>query len=264
MNFKDEWVADSVFSWKAGYALASAAKLSYEPTDEATRVLGQVWKINGRVFVAGTTEGLVAESEHGVVVAFRGTQGLADWLSNLEIPPRDSAAFGAAVHSGFLGAYEAVHRIVTEALDAAPGKTLWFTGHSLGGAIAVVAAATHRARNPAGLVTFGQPRLLSRGAAEFMQSNFGADFVRVVNDNDIVAKIPRLYRHAGKLLHFDFAGELKPGSASETTDEMGDIGPEPLSASEEEAVEETARAANGIIGGAGIDFEGLELSLIHI
>lgn len=259
MQFRDEWLAEPGFSWKAGYGLASAAKLSYADADEARRVMANVWKVGGRVFRADRTEGLVAEGERSVVVAFRGTQGLADWLSNLDIPPRDSAAFdGEAVHKGFLGAYEAVAHIVEDALDAAPGKTLWFTGHSLGGAIAVVAAATHRARSPAGLVTFGQPRMLSRGAADVIKTAFGPDYVRVVNDNDIVARIPRIYRHAGKLLHFDFAGQLMPVPPTESSDETGDIGPPPVSEAEEEAIEQTARALQVQTVGGALEFEGLE------
>ncbi|MBE9638203.1 S8 family serine peptidase [Salipiger mangrovisoli] len=264
MQFTDEWVAQRGFSWKAAYALVSACRLSYEPTAESRRVLGQVWRVQGRVFRAGSTEGLLAMGPRSAVIAFRGTQGLADWMSNLQIPPAHSAAFGAAVHSGFLAAYATVAHLVDRAVQEAGGRTLWFTGHSLGGAIAVIAAAHHRARHPAGVVTFGQPRMLSDGAAGFMTSAFGSSYVRVVNDDDVVARIPIIYRHSGRLLHFDFAGALESegagpdgrGVAAEVAAEND--GPARVSPEEEAAIERTARAVDAAVPGGELEFDGLE------
>ncbi|WP_353474424.1 S8 family serine peptidase [Salipiger sp. H15] len=265
MQFKDEWVAPGEFTWKAAFALCSACKLSYESTAETSRVLGQVWHVDGRVFRKGHTEGLLAMGPHAAVVAFRGTQGLNDWLSNLNIPPAPSAAFGAAVHSGFLNAYAVVAPLVERAVAEAGNRTLWFTGHSLGGAIAVVAAAHFRARRPAGVVTFGQPRMLSDGAAAFMRTTFGRSYVRVVNDDDIVARIPIFYHHTGRLLHFNFAGALEaeaehaPGgpegvAAAEASDD-----PPPVSPAEQEAIERTAQAVKlATPPGMDREFEGLE------
>lgn len=270
MQFRDDWLAQRGFSWTAGYALASACKLSYENTAETSRVLGQVWRVQGRVFRSGRTEALLAMGPRAAVIAFRGTQGLSDWMSNLQVPPARSAAFGAEVHSGFLAAYASVAHLVDRAVAEAGGRRLWFTGHSLGGAIAVVAAAHHRARNPAGVVTFGQPRMLSRGAAAFMHGKFGGRYVRLVNDDDIVARIPGIYHHAGRLLHFNFAGALEAEATLGATegpalDEAASDGPAPASPAEEAAIERTARAVEAAAGGgqgggqgSGAEFEGLE------
>lgn len=258
MRFQDDWVAQRGFSWKTAYALASACKLSYETTAETSRVLGQVWRVHGRVFRAGTTEGLLAMGPRSAVLAFRGTQGLADWMSNLQIPPANSAAFGAAIHSGFLDAYASVAHLVARAVEEAGGRTLWFTGHSLGGAVAVVAAAHHRARRPAGVVTFGQPRMLSDGAAGFMRATFGSSYVRVVNADDIVARIPVIYRHTGRLLHFNFAGALEAENGFESAvEEAASDGPPPVSPEEEAAIEEAAEAAR-IAAPVGPEFESLD------
>lgn len=59
----------------------------------------------------------------------------------------------------------------------------------------------------------------------------GDSYVRIVNDTDLVARVPPFYRHTGKLFHFDFVGNLRPSSSSEdqpgSLDTGGDDGPAP-------------------------------------
>lgn len=97
MQYQDAWLAQPGFTWRKGYALASACKLAYESTDEAARILSQVWRLRATVFSHGDTQGFVAEGDHAVTVAFRGTKGLADWFSNLDITSTHSDAFRGRV-----------------------------------------------------------------------------------------------------------------------------------------------------------------------
>jgi Lipase (class 3) len=80
-----------------------------------------------------------------IVLSFRGTVSIRNWLRNLGIGfvafPRCS---GYAVHSGFYESWCAARGLVQAALANAlrtyPGYSIVVTGHSLGGAIATIAA----------------------------------------------------------------------------------------------------------------------------
>ncbi len=63
--------------------------------------------------------------------------------------------------------------------------TLWFTGHSLGAALATLAA--NRYKKVQGLYTFGSPMV---GDAEFIKEFQVPQHFRIVNNRDIVALVP--------------------------------------------------------------------------
>merc|ERR1719253_1400648 len=69
------------------------------------------------------------------------------------------------VHRGFQGALMAVYDEVVEAvseIQQSQCSSLWFTGHSLGGAMATLLAAEYRvmySELPIALCTFGSPRV---------------------------------------------------------------------------------------------------------
>src|SRR5260370_104685 len=85
------------------------------------------------------------------------------------------------------------------------------TGHSVGGALATIAAAELRGQFAiAGIYTFGQPRLGDGRTVDFFQTYYPRAFHRFVFDDDIVTRIPPGYQHAGKLYHFDANGFLLP------------------------------------------------------
>lgn len=266
MQYEDGWLAQPGFTWRKGYALASACKLAYASTDEVARILSQVWRVRATVFSHGETQGFVAEGARAVTVAFRGTKGLADWFSNLDIAAIHADAFHGRVHRGFLDAFGDAAGTVANALAGTDAKALWFTGHSLGGAVALAGAATHLGLTPAGLVTFGQPRMLKTDAAQFIAGALGSRYIRVVNDTDIVAKVPPGFAHSGGLLHFGFDGELLPGSGAESVGDGADQGPPPLSDAEFEALQDAARRARASApvvppGAEGADTLGADVAI---
>jgi hypothetical protein len=112
---------------------------------------------------------------------------------------RTPADYGRGkVHEGFAKQTEALWKPIGDkvrALIAERGVPVYFTGHSLGGSMAVLAAS--RVANDGngarigGIYTFGQPRV---GNEEFLQSfrrNLGdKPFVRVTTPDDIAPKFP--------------------------------------------------------------------------
>ncbi len=118
-------------------------------------------------------------------LVFRGTRGsIANWLVNLStaLSPWPS---GGSVHKGFkmilLEAWEEIQQQLGNI-----SEPLYYTGHSLGGALAVLAAALQK---PTAVYTFGSPRI---GNAEFIDKTKEIKIYRVVNPKDIVAGVPPL------------------------------------------------------------------------
>lgn len=135
-----------------------------------------------------STECVVAARPGAVVVAFRGTEAREgiDWATDLDARPVPFAP-GGRVHAGFLRALDhrdAAARVAGAIAELGRGREVHFTGHSLGGALASLAAARHGDR--CHLVTFGAPRA---GDAAFARA-LPEDSHRVVNGRDAVPLLP--------------------------------------------------------------------------
>jgi hypothetical protein len=118
-----------------------------------------------------------------VVVAFRGTeQDPTDIAADFKgwRKPWDK---GGSVHAGFRDAFRLIWPEIEPWLEAHSGRLI-FTGHSLGAALATLAAS---ARTPERLVTFGSPRV---GDDEFLATLDGVDIARYVDCCDIVCQVP--------------------------------------------------------------------------
>jgi len=146
------------------------------------------------------------------IVAFRGTDEAGDWLTSLNILWRKSP--WGPVHRGFWDAacsfQPEVEQAVAEARTA--GQRVWVTGHSLGGAIAVMTAARLAAIDPTlvdGLCTFGQPPVAGMFFGRKCTEILGDRYLRIVNHTDAVVEASTLMAaHCGWLWYFDADGRL--------------------------------------------------------
>ncbi|HUR82492.1 MAG TPA: lipase family protein [Thermoanaerobaculia bacterium] len=130
------------------------------------------------------------------VLAFRGTEELRDWMRNIDVRPDDAAGIGHAP-KGFVGALNEVWPRIHAKLREITGP-IFYTGHSLGAALAVIAAAKIEAdRRPRAVYTYGCPRC---GDAAFSSHHPLRDRIhRVVNNRDVVPTVPPGYVHTGEL-----------------------------------------------------------------
>jgi hypothetical protein len=163
------------------------------------------------------TKALVAElAEVGnfVVVAFRGTADIRNWLTDVEFAKAPIAS-GVRVHHGFLKSAEAILPLLQVKLGhPADSKPLIITGHSLGGALASLAAyKLQQAGYPIESVyTFASPRVGNAGWRDAYHqlingpcgSHLGNKSFRVAAVGDLVPLIPGIfttfrdgYRHVG-------------------------------------------------------------------
>ncbi len=165
------------------------------------------------------TQALIVADDEKVIVSFRGTNGgLKDWWTNFDYTLIEHPKTMGKVHEGFTTALDTIWDAVKNTLfeyKGAAGKyrSLWFTGHSLGGALANLAVSRLLNDDYAvyGLYTFGQPRAGDREFARNFNIDFKTRYFRFVNDRDIVTRIPKRemgYNHAGIVLCFDTEGNL--------------------------------------------------------
>jgi triacylglycerol lipase len=166
--------------------------------------------------------GYVIESDGMIAVAFRGTENLFDLFTDFnwgQVPyPYWSQA--GMTHRGFTELYEqSVRPHLHETLRRlSVRKRLLMSGHSLGGAVATLAAldiAVHTKFRRLSVCTYGSPKVGSPEFAYAYDRTINASF-RVVNTNDIVPLFPPsnvniTYAHVGKRMPiaFRFASPLK-------------------------------------------------------
>jgi len=118
---------------------------------------------------------------------------------------------GAAVHRGFAGELRKLWRPLCMAMRALPADAeRYAAGHSLGGALATLAATRRPFRE---VVTFGEPRV-GRDLERAYMGELGSH-LRFINGCDPVPRLPPArwpfgYRHHGRALAIGDAGSGEP------------------------------------------------------
>ncbi len=157
------------------------------------------FELRGVLFDTRTdTQGYVAvrhtdETSGMAVVAFRGTQQVRDWMTNLRADkiavrgdnPESNKTLGH-VHEGFNQAFKSVENSIHEYLRDCEGYPLYFTGHSLGGALATLATWYTSGNRLAACYTYGAPRVGDNGLLD----RFRTPIYRIVNGADPVPMVP--------------------------------------------------------------------------
>jgi hypothetical protein len=152
------------------------------------------------------------------VLSFRGTEliNVVSWLTDASVQPKNFLSMGR-VHGGFQRNLRAIWDDLAASISAAVHdqderrrlRALYITGHSLGGAMAVVAAATIFGDDRfaewrpliRGIYTYGQPMVGDREFARSCEARFGDLLFRHVYAHDLVPRMPPwttgVFRHSG-------------------------------------------------------------------
>ena len=194
--------------------LALACDLAYYNEPQGPQEFREKLGLEAKLISVGNTQAYVGCTDAAIVVAFRGSEsptnfdGLKDWLltnaSNFLILPEGeigtdfaAAGVGARFHKGFMMALNAIWAPLYAEVDARmqeKERPLWVTGHSLGGALALVAAWRFQ-RNFLSVhqvITFGAPMIGNAAAAEAFQREFPNKIFRFIDHNDFVPKLPTI------------------------------------------------------------------------
>ena len=161
----------------------------------------------------GDVTGFIAadETRKEIVLAFRGSKSKSNWRTNNKFTLKDWKPIceKCRVHRGFLEAYEAVRPKLLEELKKARAKyadyALVLTGHSLGGAMATVAATSLRGEpdlkelgKDLKLYTYGAPKVGNPALISEIEGHGNKNF-RVTKGSDPVPHVPI---DAGTRWHF--------------------------------------------------------------
>lgn len=197
---------------EASLLFAEISRISYLQPDAVRRYTPKLGLDLEHFADRDGAQAYVFGNETDIVVACRGTEP-NDWND----VKADVNAFMVLaetvgrVHRGFKQEVDDLWPALEEIIAEDP-RTLWFTGHSLGGAMATICAGrcflAHIPAMPEGIYTYGAPRV---GTKRYI-NNVDVDLTRWVNNNDIVPRVPPTwlgYRHTGRKLYINTYGNVR-------------------------------------------------------
>jgi pimeloyl-ACP methyl ester carboxylesterase len=240
--------------------LCEASALAYLGAADGPRAFRGLLGLEARLFSIDNTQAWLGVDDDNVVVAFRGTEspmtldGLKDILltdaMNLLVVPEgrlghdlSAAGVGARFHKGFVDAIAEIWPALADAVEqelASRDRPLWITGHSLGGALALLAAWLFKRRFvPVHEVcTFGAPMIGNRAACTAFDREFAGRIFRYVNGRDPVPKLPTMSLVANEFLHVSQERLLGKDPMTGLADMIGAV---------------AAKAAGGLLSGDLVD-----------
>jgi hypothetical protein len=203
--------------------LAHAAELAYFNEPEGPSQFKDLLGLDARLISVSNTQVYVGGDAHNIVAAFRGSErptsidGLRDWLltnaNNLLILPEGdigtdfaAAGVGARFHRGFMTALADVWAPFLAAIEKeleAKDRLVWVCGHSLGGALALLASWRLRQKYvPVHRVfTFGAPMVGNKAAAAAFDREMANRIYRFVDSPDLVPMLPMFSLIANEYVH---------------------------------------------------------------
>ena len=199
-------------------AMGHAARLAYQD-EQTVKATVEGWGFEVfHFFDESDSEAFVAANTKMVLLSFRGTESPQDFVTDIKV--RMEAGPGGQVHRGFKDGLEEiwvqVRAKVAELQTQYADAPLWITGHSLGAALATLAAAKFTLEEQIaiqGIYTFGSPRVGDTTFAEAYDAKLKDITFRFRNNNDVVTRVPvplRMfpYQHVGTMRYFDVDGRL--------------------------------------------------------
>jgi hypothetical protein len=202
--------------------------------------------------------GIVLSSGEVMAVVFRGTRMRQhNVLDKAEVTVIDqddlwtdskflqtACAAGGKVHRGFLRAYQEISEQLDEiVLPRSSAQALWCAGHSLGGALAVIAATHFSDSQIQGVCTFGAPRVGNEAFARMLPDRLHDRFV---HRDDWVPTVPP------EMIGYHHGGTLRPVPGSQPRSFFADVA---------SGAQSLVRAAKSVAREFHIDFGDLPLKI---
>ncbi len=185
---------------------ALIARLVYKDLDkEVKKEFKALGYTTVKFFDIEGAQAYILANKDRITVAFRGTEPKekSDIFADLE------ATHTNGFHTGFLEEYEKLQLSVHEEVAKLQGRKqrpVYVTGHSLGAAIASIFCFHYP--EAVALYTYGCPRNASWKKAKELK----VPHYRVVNNNDIVPKVPPAFfnfAHHGQLRYINYYGNIR-------------------------------------------------------
>jgi triacylglycerol lipase len=186
--------------------LAKASEMAYEEDAEYAKNVLEVTEISSfpqADELNARTKGIFFSQDDVSVLSFQGSYSAYDWGSNsrFDVQPFLFKDWGN-VHTGFYSALlDCLTSVVPKFIESSGSNTIWLTGHSRGGAVALLAAAYIQAKYhlSVNVMTYGQPMVGTFKFCETYNQYLRESTIRFIAQRDVVPSLPAVfYRHCGK------------------------------------------------------------------
>ncbi|KAH6633249.1 Alpha/Beta hydrolase protein [Boeremia exigua] len=156
-----------------------------------------------------------------IVLSFRGSRSVRNWITNLSFPVAStSICTNCSSSIGFWQSWLEAQTNVVAAIKKAQAQYPTFkvvaTGHSLGGALASLAASVLRNQGiTVDLYTYGAPKVGLQPLADYITSTTKGQNYRVTHKFDPVPKLPPTflgYRHTSPEYYITTGNSASPGT----------------------------------------------------
>ena len=144
----------------------------------------------------GPSCAIVRQTADGLVIAFPGTDSVADLLADFDVTPDPVPVLGR-IHRGFWKAWSAISPQIESTAGEAP---VTFVGHSLGAALAVIAGAARVASGKPVQAVYGfePPRVSPEPTINNVLAK--TSVILYKNGNDAVTDVPPLWPQSANLI----------------------------------------------------------------
>jgi len=137
-----------------------------------------------------------------ITFAFRGTDSFIDSKINLDFLQTDFLEMNenCRIHKGFYSGFRSIIKIIDDKTKFC--TKVYLTGHSLGGAYAVLTSLYLAQKGiKVKCITFGSPKVGNNQISELIQK-YNIDMLRIVNDMDPVPMLPfwKTYQHSDAVM----------------------------------------------------------------
>lgn len=216
----------AAYSDRTAWLMAVMSQLAYllfeNDPDSLKKALSEADFELVKPFNCNGTQAFLAkrECDKMAILVFRGTQkeDPHDIVTDLKANFYQDEN-GVKIHDGFYRAFKCVEQEIKTAVATLKEYSLYVTGHSLGGALALIATRALNSDNLAACYTFGSPKV---GNEEF-DDDIKPPIYRIVNAYDIVPFSPPTYifeimfafpwkkirEFASKFLGYDHHGDMR-------------------------------------------------------
>lgn len=199
------------FSWiQKSLIFAELSQLAYAQPDVVESIFKEAG-LDQCVFIENQgAEAYVLGNQFDCLIVCRGTQP-AEWNDiKADANALTVAVDVGRVHSGFHAEVNQLWPLLEQQIQQNQ-RPLWFTGHSMGGAMAAVCAVRCKLSTilstPYAIFSYGAPRVGNRPYTSVLN----VKHYRWVNNNDIVPRIPPRwlgYRHMGQEIYLNRHGQI--------------------------------------------------------
>lgn len=201
----------SELSWiQKSLLFAELSRLAYATPESVEKVVYRAG-LDQCVFIARDgAEGYVFGNRFDCMIVCRGTE--PNQWNDIKADANAWTVVSEVgrVHSGFHTEVNELWPLLEQQIKENQ-RPMWFSGHSLGGAMAAVCAVRCKISpipsNPQAIFSFGAPRVGDKSYTSFLK----VKHYRWVNNNDIVPRVPPRwlgYRHMGQEIYINRRGRI--------------------------------------------------------